>query len=135
LAWGLVLLWLYHRTSCSDWLRLVLTLLICLLTFPADWSCVAAMAVLFMGSARGDFSRQMWWLVIWSGVYALVYVLFLDPVYGLVQMATILAIPLLRCYNGSRGNCRWLGKLFYIYYPAHLVVIYLIKFIIEIFLR
>lgn len=36
------------------------------------------------------------------------------------------AVPLLMLYNGQRGKMR-IGKLFYFYYPVHLVVIYLIS--------
>ena len=76
-----------------------------------------------MGQARSDFRRQMCWLMVWSAVYALVYFFFIDKVYALVQLGTYLAIPLLRCYDGTRGKWRSMGKLFYIYYPAHLALI------------
>ena len=36
------------------------------------------------------------------------------------------AVPLLLLYNGKRGAWK-IGKLFYFYYPAHLVVIYLLS--------
>ena len=45
--------------------------------------------------------------------------------YGDVQMFALLTLPLLALYNGQRG--KWKMKhFFYIYYPAHLVAIYLI---------
>ena len=51
------------------------------------------------------------------------YFFFIDKVYALVQLGTCLAIPLLRCYDGTRGRWRAMGKLFYVYYPAHLALI------------
>ncbi len=39
------------------------------------------------------------------------------------QWWALAAVPLLMCYNGQRGS-RNIGKLFYWYYPVHLVVIY-----------
>lgn len=42
---------------------------------------------------------------------------------GGMQWLSIGAIPLLLCYNGQRGKAN-LGRLFYWYYPVHLVVIY-----------
>ena len=39
------------------------------------------------------------------------------------QLGTALAIPLLRCYDGTRGKWRGMGWLFYVYYPAHLALI------------
>ncbi len=43
--------------------------------------------------------------------------------YGGIQWWCLAAIPLLAQYNDQRGQYN-IGKLFYIYYPAHLVVIY-----------
>ncbi len=45
------------------------------------------------------------------------------------QWFSLLALPLLALYNGKRGKLR-LKYLFYIYYPLHLVIIYLISKII-----
>ena len=122
-----MLLALYTRTKLPDLWKFVLTLGVCVITFPSDWSCVAAMAVLFMGLERGNFRRQMMWMLLWTAVYAAVYVIFLDWVYGLIQLATCLSVPLLRRYNGARGGTPWAGKLFYFYYPAHLVLLGLLR--------
>lgn len=43
--------------------------------------------------------------------------------YGGIQWVSLAAIPLLGMYNDQRGKYN-IGKLFYIYYPLHLVVIY-----------
>ena len=48
---------------------------------------------------------------------------FLGNAYGWVQWFALGAVPLLALYNGQRG--KWKMKyLFYIYYPAHLVVLH-----------
>ncbi len=47
---------------------------------------------------------------------------------GGVQWFCFLALPLLMFYNGKRGKAN-LKYLFYIFYPVHLVVIYLIQFL------
>lgn len=49
-----------------------------------------------------------------------------------VQWYSLATVPILALYNGKRGRLN-MKNFFYIYYPVHLVVIYLIKFIIEIF--
>lgn len=46
--------------------------------------------------------------------------------FGGFQWFSLLALPLLATYNGTRGK-RKLKYLFYIYYPAHLVVIHLLS--------
>ena len=45
---------------------------------------------------------------------------------GSLQWFSLATVPLLALYNGKRGK-RKLKNLFYIYYPAHLVVIYLLS--------
>lgn len=127
LAWGLVLLRIHSNEKTASWLKLALTILICVISFPSDWSCVASMAILYMGVSRGDFKKQMVWMMVWSAVYALVYFLFLDRLYGLLQLGTCLTIPLLRRYNGRRGHWKGMGKLFYVYYPLHLALLGLLR--------
>lgn len=123
LAWGLVLLWILDKSSWKQWQKQMAIFVVCILTFPSDWSCVAAMAVLFLGIHHGNFRAQMMWILVWTAVYALVYFLFLDKVYGLIQLFTCLCIPLLKRYNGQRGNWKVMGKVFYAYYPAHLAAL------------
>ena len=47
-----------------------------------------------------------------------------------LQWYSLLALPLLALYNGTRGKAK-LKYLFYIYYPAHLAVIYLISLLMN----
>jgi len=60
-------------------------------------------------------------------LYALVYALVLNPLYGLLQLCVVLAIPLLGLYNGRRGANPRLNRvmkwMFYAYYPLHLLII------------
>lgn len=122
LAWGLMLLYINSNENIKQWQKIIAIAVACVLTFPSDWSCVATMAILFIGTYRNDFKKQMMWLFIWSFVYAAVYFVFIDKLYAVIQLGTVLTIPLLRLYNGERGNWKPMGKLFYFYYPAHLVV-------------
>ncbi len=122
LAWGLVLLYVNDKADWKGWQKILFTMFACLITFPSDWSCIATMSILFIGTNRGCFKKQMAWMMIWTAVYAAVYFFFIDKVYGIIQLGTCLTIPLLYCYNGKRGKWKGMGKLFYIYYPAHLAV-------------
>ena len=127
LAWSVVLMSCYERSACPMWLKLVFTAFVCGVTFPSDWSCIAAMCPVFLHAHRGNFRRQALDIVIWTGFYAVVYVLAIDPVYGLLQMCTALSIPILARYNGRRGTIPHMKWLFYVYYPAHLAVIGLLR--------
>lgn len=128
LAWGLVML----RVACSEKIKsmikkVILIILICLISFPSDWSCIAALFVLSFGTNRDNLKKQTIWLAIYAVMYSAVYILFLDPVYGVLQMAVMLSIPVIACYNSQRGKNPAVNKFmkwfFYIYYPAHLVII------------
>ncbi|MDE7445359.1 MAG: conjugal transfer protein TraX [Lachnospiraceae bacterium] len=129
LAWGLVLLSVMESKEIKEWQKRVIAIMICVITFPSDWSCIAAMAIMCIGVNRGNFKKQMASIVIWTFFYGVVYFIFIDKVYAVIQMGTCLTIPFLRLYNGKRGSLKSMGKLFYVYYPAHLVVCGLIRII------
>ena len=131
LAWGLVLLCVNNSDKLKSWQKTVIILLVCVITFPSDWSCIASMAILFIGSYRGNFRKQMLWMMFWTLLYALVYFFFIDRVYALVQLGTCLTIPLLRLYNGERGSWKGMGKLFYAYYPAHLAACGILRIVLD----
>ena len=70
-------------------------------------------------------------MLVWVLIYAAVYFIFLDKVYGLVQICALLSLLILKHYNGERGKWKGMKWLFYIYYPAHLFVIGLIRVLME----
>ena len=125
-----MLLWLFDRAAVPDSRKLLAVFGVCILTFPCDWSCIAAMAVLFIGSNRGNFRAQMGWMMVWTAVYAAVYFLFIDRIYAIVQLFTCLSIPLLSRYNGQRGRWKPMGTLFYFYYPAHLFLLGILRILL-----
>jgi len=109
------------------WQKYIIIFLIIWIAFPADWSSPAALAILYIGINHGNFKKQMISLVICIGFYAIVYAIFLDLIYGLLQMLIILAIPILYKYNGQRGKWKGMKWFFYIYYPLHLFILGLIR--------
>ena len=119
LAWGLVMLRVANSDKIVDRLKPLLIILICVASFPSDWSCVASLCVLAFGTNRGDLKKQGLWLVIYVAIYAVVYCFAIDVVYGLLQMGVVLSLPVLRCYNGQRGRDprvnRVMKWLFYLY--------------------
>ena len=127
LAWGLVMLRIADSEKIKQSIKPVLVILICFLTFPSDWSCIASLCILAFGTNRGAFTKQMRWMVFYVAIYAAVYFFAIDKIYGLIQMAVVLAIPILRMYNGQRGSSPRINHamkwLFYIYYPPHLFAI------------
>lgn len=131
LAWGLVALWIFcgceHLRKCH---KILLLLLINAITFPSDWSCIAVMAIISMYKNRGNVKKQTASMMLWVVVYAVISFFFVDKVYGILQLFVILVYPLLQQYNGQRGKAKWTKWLFYIYYPAHLVIIGIIRLVL-----
>lgn len=123
LMWGLILLKVWDMEQLSRWMKVLITLLACLLTFSSDWSCAAPLAILMIGRSRGNFYKQMLWMMLIISLYAVAFYVVNNPTYGIVHLACWLAVPFLGLYNGQRGRCRWLGKFFYYYYPAHMALI------------
>ena len=132
LAWGLVMLRVVNsQVIKKDIAKIGLVILICIISFPSDWSCIASLCILAFGTNRGNFKKQMQWMIIYGAMYSSVYFFAIDKVYGLIQMFVVLAIPILKIYNGERGKNRaWnnlMKWLFYIYYPLHLFIIGFVK--------
>ena len=129
-VWSLLGGLLMLRVNDTDWpeaKKAACILLLSLVTFPADWSCIAALCILSIGANRGDRKKQLLWCAFYVCLYAAVYFVFLDRLYGLVQLCVFLSVPLLRLYNGTRGKSPRLNRvmkpLYYLYYPLHLFVI------------
>ena len=128
LAWGLVMLRVVNSPKTkSDMAKTLLVVGICLLSFPSDWSCIASLCILAFGTNRGNFKRQMLWMIFYVAIYAIVYFFAIDRAYGVLQMAVVLAIPVIGLYNGQRGKNASVNRImkwmFYLYYPLHLFII------------
>jgi len=123
LLWGLIFLKVWDTEKMSLWMKITITLIGCLLTATSDWSCAAPLAILMIGRSRGNFHKQMLWMMLFISLYAIAFFIINNPTYGMLHLACWLVVPLLALYNGQRGQCRWLGKFFYYYYPVHMAVI------------
>jgi hypothetical protein len=124
---GLIALVIRRNDNLKTWQKHLILFPVLWAAFPADWSSPAAFAILYMGLNYGNFKRQMISLVICIAAYAIIYAIFLNVVYGLMQMAIVLAIPILYRYNGQRGTWKGMKWFFYIYYPLHLTILGLIR--------
>lgn len=129
-VWGLLgglLMLKVNDMALSEGKKVLLVLGLCLLTLPADWSCIAPLCILSIGANRGDGKTQIRQCFFYVSLYVLVYCVFLDTLYGLLQFGVFLSVPLLRLYSGQRGSSALLNRvmkpLFYIYYPLHLLLI------------
>ena len=128
LFWAIVALWILNSaTVLKQWQKWLLLILINLITFPADWSCIAVMAIVSMYSSRGQLKKQIGWMLFWVVIYSIVSFFCVNKAYALVQLGVVLVYPVLNRYNGQKGTASWMKWFFYLYYPVHLIVVGLIR--------
>ncbi len=106
LCGGLCALWAMYKSDLKNRRKYLLILLIDLITFPSDWSCIAVMAILAMYEKRGCPEKQVRDMMFWVAIYAAVIFFAMNKVQGLVQLGVILIYPLIKLYNGERGKAK-----------------------------
>ena len=135
LAWGLVMLKISCNSKIRQGAKVLLIFLCCFISFPSDWSCIAGLCILAFGTNRNQPKKQFLWMLFYVAIYSAVYFFTLDMVYGLLQTAVVLAIPVIMLYNGKRGKNQAINSImkwvYYVYYPLHLAVIGVIRLLIQ----
>ena len=84
LAWGLLMLRIADSKRIKSIYKVLLVILICIITLPSDWSCIAALCIMAVGTNRGDFRKQMSWMIFYVALYSLVYFFAIDKAYGIL---------------------------------------------------
>lgn len=131
LAWSVVALYIvYGKNSLKEWQKWLLIILLNIITFSADWSRIGLMIILSMYDNRGNLDKQMKNMMLWTSIYAFVSFVFVNKIYGIIQLFVILVYPLLKQYNGTKGKVGWLKWFFYLYYPLHLIIIGILRLLI-----
>ena len=105
LCGGLCALWvMFGENKLKKWQKYALLILIDLITFPSDWSCIAVMAILAMYGKRGEPEKQTRDMMIWVAIYAAVIFFCMNKVQGLIQFGVILIYPLIKMYTASAAK-------------------------------
>ncbi|MGI6754840.1 MAG: TraX family protein [Atopobiaceae bacterium] len=131
LAWTALVIAVCRNGNVPQGLQVLLIIVACLISFPSDWSSITVMCPFYLYAHREKFRLQARDIVLWSAAYAAVYFLFLDKVNGVLQMFTFLTIPILSRYNVQRETWKGMKWFFYTYYPAHLVVIGIVRILLH----
>lgn len=125
---SVVILWLqYEEKSMNKYLKFAIVFVLIWSAFPADWSCIAVLAIQHMYRKRGDVKGQMIAIVFWVFFYGVISFFFVSKVYALVLVGVLMVYPLLKTYNGEKGKAGWMKMFFYIYYPLHLIIIGILR--------
>jgi len=127
LAMGLVALTALKSEKIHIVLKPLVLAACCAAAYTANWNFVAVLWIVGFGLFHGNFKRQILAFCLVAIVFYLVpnYIRF-----GFThwyQPFVFLAIPLLVGYNGKLGKkSKLMTYGFYVFYPAHLVLLYLI---------
>lgn len=125
---AVLVMWLQdHDLPIKNWLKRIVIFLLIWSAFPADWSCIAVLAILEMYKKRGNLKGQMKEIIFFVALYGVVSFFFVSKVYALVLIGVLMVYPILKLYNGEKGRADWMKWFFYLYYPAHLVIIGMIR--------
>lgn len=124
LAWGVVALYVNDEEKCNlkSWQRSLITFGICIISFPADWSCIAVLCIIAINKHYGNLKLQIKQILIYISWYVLIWCLCVDVVYGLIQFCVVIVVPFIMNYNGKRGTWKGMKWFFYAFYVGHLVI-------------
>lgn len=130
---GLVSLIVVKTESTPLLLKVGFVGLSCVLSVTANWNFVAVLWIVFFGLYHGDLKKQMISFIV---VGSLTHIIPTFINFGLLhngfphwyQLGIYFAIPLLASYSGERGHTsRVMQYGFYVFYPAHLLLLYFLN--------
>lgn len=95
------------------------------------WGVALILGLYYMRDRKGQYL----WMAVWITVFQLIWhgwngeiLIWFTPsgsILLLYWIGALLAVPVLMTYSGERGpNCKW---LFYGFYPAHLLLLFLLR--------
>ena len=100
------------------------------LIFDANFGYYGIMVPVILYAIKKYLNKHSWWIYIDCIALVFLFVARTFITKNVVVLFSFLVIPLLLMYNEKRG--KWKIKyFFYLFYPLHLVVIYLIKLLIR----
>lgn len=133
LAMGLIALTAIKSDKVHIVLKFAILAVCCAVSYKANWNFVAVLWVVMFGIFHGNLLKQIIGfcavgIVCWLAVNFYRFGFFHETYPQWFQLGIFLAIPLLAMYNGSQGKKSLAMKyLFYIFYPAHLIIIFVLK--------
>lgn len=131
---GLLALIVRDSTKYETSIKNIIILLICLVSMIGDWGGIAVVWIVIFGSRNYSGKTQMQYFCVSTAVMIILSTIF-SAVNGcwyhsLFQLGIFLTVPLLMKYNGVRKSGKSYKWFFYIFYPAHLLLFAVIKYVI-----
>ncbi len=131
---GLLALIIRDDTRYSVSARNVMIFILGLISSVGDWGCISVIWIIIFGSFQYSINTKIKYFCISTAVIIALNIIFCaaNSVWynNLFQLGIFLAVPFIMKYNGVKkggSSGKW---FFYIFYPAHLLLIGLLKYVI-----
>lgn len=127
---GLLAIWLWDKGKCPKPVKILGIIGLCALSLVGDWAIFDVLWCLFLYIFREN-TKGKWVAFCCVGFFVCSPML----IFGWTQLFQIgiFLVPLLIqfCYNGKSGSKKTVHKwFFYVFYPAHLLVLGLLKWVV-----
>lgn len=126
---GLVALIINDSPKYEYMVKQMIITIICLVAMLGDWSCIAVLWIVFFSRYRYSRREQLKYFCIISAIEVVICIV-AGGLNGLFQLGVFLAVPLLSRYNGVRKGGKGYQWFFYIFYPAHLLLLGILNIVI-----
>lgn len=129
---GLLAIWLWDKGKCPKPVKILGIIGLCALSLVGDWAIFDVLYCLFLYIYRNR-PREKWTAFCIITAVCCMDILFAKPWWAALFHLGIFMVPLLIqfCYNGKSGSKKPVHKwFFYVFYPAHLLVLGLLKWVV-----
>lgn len=127
---GLASLYIWNYDRLKKPYKIILSIIICALSMVGDWNIFAILLIWGFSIFYENRKIQMIFLGVLAMWIVLVSIMTSEYWYNQIyNLGLLLNIPILLIYNGKLGKSKHLKWLFYIYYPLHMVVLGIMKYL------
>lgn len=128
LAMGLMALIAAKNKHFSRPVKISIILLSCLLAYNANWNYIGVLWTVNFGIFRGNFKKQAIGFTAIGVIFYIIQGLIRVGPHVSYRIGIFVPLVLIYLYNGKRGYNSPLAKWsFYIFYPLHFIILYLLK--------